>query len=204
MATTTTPVLQPPYVQPAPQIIYVQAPPSPESSFGKTAASGLAAGGRVYSVIGAVVGVIIMIIMVIIGFTKLRDKHTASAPMTVTEVLACNGQSISDGQGNVSVNYVCSVLVTFTIGGKTYTSPQPVSVTAAAPVAVGSLVTLRYDPNNPTDIAQEASPRSTGWMLIGGGVALGALSVGIAVMTFKSKGFAEFAGAAGLISAFRR
>lgn len=204
MATATPAVLQPPYVT-SPQVIYVQAPPSSESSFGKTAATGLAVGGRVYSVIGAVVGVIIMVIMIIIGFTKLRDKHTESAPMTVTDVTACATNSSTDSQGNTTTNYVCSVSVSFVAAnGKTYSSPQPISVTASVPVVKGSQITLRYDPNNPTDITQEASPRTTGWMLIGGGVALGALSVGVAVLTFKSKGFAEFEGAAGLLSAFRR
>jgi hypothetical protein len=188
---TATPVLQAPYVQPAyPQAVYIQAPPSSESSFGKTAETGLAMGGRIYSVMGAVVGIIIMLIMVIIGFTKLRDKHTASAPMTVTSVTACSQRTTSDGQGNSTSDYVCGVAVSFTIGGKTYASPQPINVSSPVPLVAGNVITLRYDPSNPTDITQEASPRTTGWMLIGGGVALGALSVGIAVLTFKSKGLA--------------
>ena len=202
MATATPAVLQPPYVT-SPQVIYVQAPPPSEPSFGNTAATALTYGGRFYSVIGAVVGVIIMIIMIIMGFMKLRDKHTASAPMTVEKVDSCT-QHLPDGQGNFTTIYVCSIMVSFVVNGKTYSSSSPLKVKVPAPLKPGDTITLRYDPNNPADITQEgSSPKTMGWMLIGGGVAFGALSVGIAVLTFKSKGFAEFEGAAGLLSAFR-
>lgn len=209
----TPPVLTSfPYVLPVapspglnPQIVYGQAPPvASEPSFRKMAANGLAIGGRFYSVMGAVVGVIVMLIMVIIGVSRLHDKRTASALMTVTKVTACNQQTITDRNGYTSVNYLCSVLVKFTVGGNVYTSPQSVNVTVPAPLANGDAIKLRYDPNNPTDIVQEVNPRALGWGLIGGGVFFGALSVGVAVMTFKSKGFAEFEGAAGLLSSFGR
>jgi len=194
-----------PRLRPNPQVVYVEAPPvASEASFGKMAVNGLAIGGRFYSVMGAVVGVIIMLIMVIIGFSKLHDKRTASALMTVTKVTACNQQTVTDRNGNTSVNYLCSVLVKFTVGGNVYTSPQSVSVTVPAPLANGDAIKLRYDPNNPTDIVQEVNPRALGWGLIGGGVFFGALTVGIAVMTFKSKGFAAFEGAAGLLGSITR
>lgn len=194
-----------PRLRPNPQVVYVEAPPvASEASFGKMAVNGLAIGGRFYSVMGAVVGVIIMLIMVIIGVSKLHDKRTASALMTVTKVTACNQQTVTDRNGNTSVNYLCSVLVKFTVGGNVYTPPQSISVTAPAPLANGDAIKLRYDPNNPTDIVQEVNPRALGWGLIGGGVFFGALSVGVAVMTFKSKGFAAFEGAAGLLGSFGR
>ena len=122
--------------------------------------------------------------------------------MTITDVKLCTGQTISDGQGNTTSNYMCSILVKFTVGGKTYTSRKPITVTVPAPVTAGSDIKLRYNPKNPTDIVQETPPRVTGWSMIGGGLLLGALTVGAAVWTFKSKEFAEFEGAAGLISTF--
>ena len=190
------PVLtSPPYVllpaAPPPQVVYVPAPPAAPSFFGKVAANGLVAGGRFYSVVGAVVGVIVMLIMVIIGVSKLHDKRTASAPMTVTKVTTCSQQTVSDRNGNTSVNYVCGVLVSFTAGGNAYTSPQTINVTVPTPLAAG-------------DVIQEVDPQALGWGLIGGGVFFGALSVGVAVWAFKSKGFAAFEGAAGLLGSVGR
>ena len=124
--------------------------------------------------------------------------------MTVTKVTTCSQQTVSDRNGNTSVNYVCGVLVSFTAGGNAYTSPQTINVTVPTPLAAGDVIKLRYDPNNPTDIVQEVDPQALGWGLIGGGVFFGALSVGVAVWAFKSKGFAAFEGAAGLLGSVGR
>jgi len=209
-------VFQPPYVQQnmpyvpqqntymPQQVPYVQYSPGPYyvAKNKHSIENGLAIGGRFYSVMGAIIGVIIMIFLIIVGVTKLHDKHTASASMTVTSVNLCSGQTITDGQGNTTSNYMCDILVKFTAGGKTHASSKPITVTVPAPVTVNSKITLRYNPKNPNDIVQEPPPKATGRLMIGGGLLLGALSVGAAVLTFKSKGFAEFEGAAGLISTF--
>jgi len=156
-------------------------------------------------VVGAVFGVVIMLVMIIIGVAALRDKHTASATMRVVSVASCGPAPPADGRGDAAAGYTCAVNVSFVAAdGKTYNPPRAVTVAAPAPLAVGSAVSLRYDPGNPNDVVQEAPPKMTGWILIGGGVALGALTAGIAALTFKSKGFAEFEGAAGLLGALRR
>jgi hypothetical protein len=191
-----------PYV--TPQVIYLRDPPSSEPSFGKIAANGLAVGGRIYTGFGAVIGVIIMVVMIIIGSTKLYDKHTASATMIITSVVDCAKQEVSTSQGQIAVTYSCSIQVSFTADGKAYSSLAPINVMAPYPLSAGMTIVLRYDPNAPTDIVQESSPRAVGWMLIGGGAAIGVVSVGMAVLAFKSKGAAEFMGATSLIGAFRR
>lgn len=179
-------------------------PPPQHTSMGDTVANAAAVGGRWSAYTGAIFGVIIMIVLLIIGYTSLKDKHTASTPMTITNVTSCNQQSSSNGQGGTTINYTCTISVQFTAGGKQYSSPQPITVTSDGPLASGSSITLRYDPNNPTDIIQESSPSTTGWSLIGVGVAVGVLSVGWAVVVSKSKSAAEFAGAAALVGMVRR
>jgi hypothetical protein len=100
-------------------------------------------------------------------------------------------------------SYECVVAVAFTAtDGRTYVVSS-VTVTASVPLAVGAMVALRYDPNKPTSIVQEPSPRLLGAGLIGGGVLLGGVAIGLAVLTFKSKGFAAVSGTAGLLGAVR-
>lgn len=167
-------------------------------------ADGAAVVGRWSAYSGAVVGVIIMIVLLIIGYTSLKDTHTASASMKITKVTGCDQQSTADGQGNVSVNYACTVSVQFTTAaGKSYTA-HGISVTSPSPLTTGSSITLRYNPSNPVDIKQEASPKTVGWTMIGIGVGVGVLSVGWAVVVSKSKGAAEFGGAMTAVSALRR
>jgi hypothetical protein len=202
-------VLQPPYVtltRAAPQAVGGAASSSSSNfSFGRAAASGLAAGGRIRSVIGAIIGVIIMVIMVAVGAEKLRDKHTASALMNVVSVAACSQVQTARADRSVSVHYVCGIKVSFgTPDGRSFSPPQTITVSTPAPLAGGDTISLRYAPSDPNDVVQELPPRAVGWMLVGGGVALGALSVGMSYLAFKSKAFAEFEGAAGLLSMVRR
>ena len=177
---------------------------APQSKLGSEVYTGVAAFGRFQAVIGAIVGVIIAIILIIIGSMRLRDKHTASALMKITSVKQCTQQTQTDNQGNTSVNYACTIAVSFTASnGKTYSNPS-VSVISTKPLSTGMAITLRYDPSSPSSIVQEASPKALGWGLIGGGILIGGLAIGAAVLSFKSKGFAAVEGTAGLIGAFRR
>jgi len=144
-----------------------------------------------------------MIVLLIIGYTSLKDTHTASASMEIIKVTGCNQQSTADGQGNVNVNYACTISVQFTVAHKNYIA-HGISVTSPSPPTTGSSITLRYNPSNPVDIKQEASPKTVGWTMIGIGIGVGVLSVGWAVVVSKSKGAAEFGGAMTAVSALHR
>jgi hypothetical protein len=168
------------------------------TSLGSEVYSGVAVYGRFRAVVGAVIGVIIALLLIIIGFSKLRDKHTASASMTVTAVRACVAPPAGGGQGTATM-YACTVDVSFsTPDGKAFHAAG-VKVTVPAQVIQGDVLVLRYDPANPSDVVQEVSPRTAGWAMIGGGALVGVTAVGIAVLSFKSKGFAAIEGTAGLI-----
>lgn len=162
--------------------------------------SGVATYGRFQAATGAIIGVIIAIVLVIIGASRLRDTHTATARMTVTAATCNPLPTQPNGQ---SSGYACVVAVSFTAAdGRQYAAPQ-VSVTSQTPLAVGMAVALRYDPANPADVVQELPPRALGWGLIGGGAIVAVGAVGAAVLAFKSKGFAAVEGTADLVRELR-
>lgn len=176
------------------------APTSLSSRIGSDVYTGVAAFGRVQAVIGAVIGVIIALIMIIIGVSRLRDPRSASASMVVTSS-ACDAQTDpSDG----SKFWSCRVDLQWEYRGQTYNA-RGVQLDSPTPLRAGSTVTARFDPKNPANsVRQEPSPRALGLGLIGGGLAVGALGVTMAVLAFKSKGFAAVEGSLGVLSALRR
>ena len=185
----------------------VPAPPAPApAEKHSTTGNVLAIGGRVYATIGAVIGSLIALVLILIGVHELRDKHTASAPMTVVSVAQTTPITVSvtsNGTTQTTTKYASSVHVTFTAAdGKKYTAVA--SVTMPAPVTVGEVITLRYIPADPANsVKQEPSPRALGWGLIVGGVVLAAVTVGAAVLTFKSRTFAQIEGVMGAASMAR-
>jgi hypothetical protein len=170
------------------------------SRIGSDVYTGVATFGRVQAVMGAVIGVIIALVLILIGAAKLRDPHTAAAAMTVTSS-ACDAQTDpTDG----SKSWLCTVDLQFTYQGRIYNARQ-VRVVSASPLNAGATITARFNPRDPAGgVVQEPSPRALGWGLIGGGLAVGAIGVTMAVLAFKSKGFAAVEGSVGILSAFRR
>lgn len=149
---------------------------------GEEAYSGVATFGRVYATIGAVIGVIIALILIFAGYQKLHDPHTAAVPALVSEA------NCSSLVRNGTVTHTCVVTASYVVAGKTYTASN-ITVSGSAPMA-GSTITLRYNPANPQDVVSELPPREVGRMMIGLGFFVGAVSVGFAYLTYKSKGFA--------------
>lgn len=164
--------------------------------------SGVAMYGRFEAVLGVIFGVIISIVLVSIGISRLHDPHTSVAQMTVTDVSSCSQNTTTtttESRGTIVTN-LCNISVAFNASnGKRYTV-QNVEVSWPSPLKVGMLINLRYDPAKPTSVVQEMSPRALGWGLIGGGVLLSAIVIGIAILSFKSKGFAAVEGTASLAS----
>ena len=176
-----------------------------KSGGGKNIGSGIYSGvamyGRFQAVIGVIFGVIISIILVSVGISKLHDPHTAAAQMTITDVSGCSQNTVNTKKGTI-INNLCNISVAFNASnGKRYTV-SGVEVVWPTPLKIGMLVNLRYDPANPTSVVQEISPRALGWGLIGGGVILSAITIGIAILSFKSKGFAAVEGTASLANSF--
>lgn len=173
-----------------------------KSGLGSKIYSGVAMYGRFRAVMGAIIGVIIALIIIIIGVSQPRDPHTEIMPMTITSVSPCSKQ-ITSSRDSSSTSYQCSISVSFPAADGSSIDVQSIAVSMPTPPISGDIILLRYDPVDPTSVVQEISPRALGWSLIGGGVLLGGFTVGLAVLAFKSKGFAAIEGAAGLLSEFR-
>jgi hypothetical protein len=168
-----------------------------EKSIGSDIYTGVATYGRFQAVMGAIIGTIIALILIFVGIVKMRDLHTFAAMMTVGAVNNCSQQT-QKTNNQTTITYICSVNVTFIAAdGKTY-SAKNVTVSAPNPVSMGDSLPLRYNPNNPSDVVQEISPKLLGFGLIGFGLTMGVLSIGMAVLTFKSKGFAAVEGTLGV------
>jgi hypothetical protein len=190
-----------PYGAPPPYGVSPYGAPSPYgvSPYGdpvSMVASGIQSGVKFLAVWRAFGGVIIMLVLVMIGSSILEDKHTASAPMTVTSVTGCTRQP--DG------SYLCAVTVSFkTPDGKSYTPPT-LSLNQPAPLTVGTVISLGYNPKNPNDVNTGVPPpKMVGRFLIVGGLAIGGLTVGLAVLAFKPKTNAAFKGVNGIYNLSR-
>lgn len=153
--------------------------------------SGFATIGKINAVIGAIIGSIIMIILLVIGYFKYKDKHTSTALMTITDIIS--DFSITTN-GNTMFTYVVNLAFTLPNGDDIYVSSVNY-VTPQNKLSVKEKINMRYDPKNPTSVVQESSPKTTGLILIGIGLTVGALTIGTAVLAFKSQGFAAVTGA---------
>lgn len=162
--------------------------------------SGVALYGRFQAVLGVVIGVIISIILISYGISRLHDPHTSDAQMNITEVSACNQQMISGNKGNTYAQYSCNISVSFIASNGNKYNVSNINVNSSVPLKVGMSIYLRYDPSNPSSVVQEISPRTLGWGLIAGGILVSAIAIGIAVLSFKYKGFAAVEGTASLAS----
>jgi hypothetical protein len=159
--------------------------------------SGVAMYGRFRAVIGAIMGTIIALVLIIIGVVRLKDRRTATATMTVVSA-SCAKRVQSDKRGDTYTDYVCIATVSYRASNGGQYVVSNVNIAAPSPLVPDALITLRYDPANPADVIQDSTPRALGWGLIAGGILVGAISVGVAVMTFKSKEFAAVSGAVGI------
>lgn len=161
--------------------------------------SGVAMYGRFQAVIGVIVGVIVSVILISLGISRLHDPHTSSANMSITDAV-CGQSTTTDKNGNTIINYTCTISVVFIASnGKRYTA-QSVEVSSPTPLKIGMTINLRYNPANPSSVVQEMSPKALGWGLIGGGVLVSAIAIGIAYLSFRSKGFAAVEGTASIAS----
>lgn len=149
---------------------------------------GAAAFGRVYSVIGACIGLVIAVICIYLGYAKIRDPHSATTTATVTSVQGCTPSAMQGG------GPTCIVAASYTVGGAAYTATN-LSVTQAAAPAVGSAIPISYDPADPQSAVAGAASPAAGWAIVAFGLLVGGVTTGIAVMTFKSESFAAGYGA---------
>lgn len=141
--------------------------------------------GRVVATLMAVFANIIALILIIMGVIHLRAPQTRQTTSVVIQVDSCVQNKTAD-------SISCVATVAYAVGGVQYTG----RVTVRGKIAVGAVLPLLYNPQNPQDIvADEGEGPWAGWLMIGSGALLAGVATGIAVLTYKSKAFAAGYGA---------
>jgi hypothetical protein len=173
----------------------------PDPTLGSDLYSGAAVYGRIVTTIGAVIGLIIALILIVVGIEKLRDPRTARTTGSVTKVASCHKQA--PPQKGEPAMYACIVDVAYLVGGTKY-SLTNIATRTDKPLAVGSSISLQYNPKDPSDATSEAPPHLLGFGLILGGVAIGGVTTLIAWLARRYKGFAAFEGTASALGSIAR
>ena len=145
---------------------------------------GLATYGKINVIIGSVISGIIVIALLIFGANLVlkKDKQTELTEGSVTNV-----QVIQLPDGKTSVTYT----IIFNVNNKIYTIPG-----SGTSVMGGQIVSILYDPANPSDarIASSLSSRTTGWILISFGIIIAIITGLYLYFTLKYKEFAAIGG----------
>jgi len=168
------------------------------STLGSDIYSGTAMFGKFVAVLGAVGTSLMALILMYIGISALRDKHTHQVTATISSFDNPCMMDIKTGF------YTCYAHIAYYVakdGQATKMEANNVQLIAKVPLKAGDQIILYYDPSNPADIKQELFPRKTGWWLIGSGLVIGGVGVGLAWLTFYSKGFAAITGGASILKA---
>jgi hypothetical protein len=149
--------------------------------------SGAADLGRVYAIIGVVIGTLIGIAMIVGGSYVLYKKDPFTASVT--------GKVVS--RSCFASN--CSIGVTYNVNGIAYNAGFTVAI--QDPYVVGSSITVWYDPSNPNSSEVQRLPHDVlGWGLIVGGVVIIAL---VWFTLFLSRRYKFFAAAEGAYGTYR-
>ncbi len=156
--------------------------------------------GRFRTTVGAVVGVIIALIFIVVGLLYAANPFRSVAKIAITKIRSCHRAPVTyDQNGQVVAEplYDCIVDVDYTTSRGKKVSVKSVPVTHPTPLYVGGELTLRYEPNNPQDVKQEANP-DWGYAIAGFGLLIGLLSVGLAEWSYENRTVAQVEGAIGI------
>ncbi len=104
---------------------------------------------------GMVIGVVFIFIPVIVGNISGISKMTATTTATVVTVGAPQ-TSTSTTNGSTSTSTTCSITAKYTVAGREYTNASSSSSSGNCNRAVGSALTINYNPNDPASWSSDA------------------------------------------------
>ncbi len=104
---------------------------------------------------GMILGVVFIFIPVIVGNISGITKMTATTTATVVSVGAPQ-TSTSTTNGNTSTTTTCGLTAKYTVAGKEYTQVATSSSSSNCNRAVGSALTINYNPNDPASWSSDA------------------------------------------------
>jgi hypothetical protein len=136
---------------------------SPQSSLADKIYSDAASLGRLKAFIGLIIGCIIAFILFVAGLFKLfsSNKHTTDVKATITKIIQC--QSLE----SKPVSYECMIDLSYTVNDVPY-NISTFSTTGPSEKKVGQLLTVYYDPENPSSVSSHSKKddQVLGWSMI--------------------------------------
>lgn len=158
-------------------------------SVGSEIYSGLASFGEIRALIGLIIGGLICVIFLGIGIYMLTHLKKSEKTTAIITAVSCGIPSRG--------NYTCNVTYKYTVNGVSYDANIPTYI-SNVPLKVGDSIQIYYEVDNPS--VSDNNDKKTGAiiMTVVGGVIL-LLLIGNYYFTRKSKGYAAFTGASGIL-----
>jgi hypothetical protein len=175
------------------------------SSSKKSAYSGAATFGKIYSIYSGIITLIIGIVLIMIGTYIISPKNHLKSTDGIVLDSNCTTSTSYDDKGNPQQHKSCTSRVKFSIDG--VDQPEQ-NITTSKQYADNYPITIYYDPNNISNIEVEPASKTVGWILISIAILMNIMSWGLVILTQKSKEAAAVYGGAeavGMLSgAFRK
>lgn len=153
--------------------------------------------GEFHAAVGAVITVLLMVMMWVFGYHLLENPKVDKVTGTITGV---QDHSVSTPSNGGSPTYYATGVVSYTYGSASYSATLP--LVGPVPFVVGQPVLLVVDPKEPDAPSQPSGAWWVSYALFAGGLLIGTLGVGNAVMVFSNKTIAATEGAVDAVGAF--
>lgn len=178
----------------------VNTPDTP--SVGNRIYSGAVEFERIKTLIFAIIATVIGVCAMIFTVPMIFKKDTITTETNATVIKSICSQTISGSGNNTRITYTCSLTLNYTVNGNVYT--QSLTVNHPISYVEGSVIKIKYNPNNPNEISEKGlSTSSTG--IIFTCIALCIIISGWIwwYMTRKYEAFAAFQAVSDVSSAIR-
>lgn len=135
------------------------------ADIGNTLYDGAADFGKFMALVSMVIGMIISAILIVIAIYLLlkHDKHSVSVKATVTDA-KCTRVTIDK-----SVRNDCILTINYTAGESKISKEYN---TIGKYYTPGDTISIRYDPDNPTDFTTWPRSKTIGWIMLVIGIVL--------------------------------
>lgn len=139
-------------------------PSQSSQSFADNIYSDAASLGRLKAFVGLIIGCIISFILFLVGLFKIfsTNKHTMAVKATITKIIQC--QSLDSKQ----MSYECMIDLSYNVNDTPY-NISTFSTTGPSEKQVGQILTVYYDPSNPSSVSSHSKhdDQVLGWSMIG-------------------------------------
>lgn len=161
-------------------------------SVGTEIYSGLASFGEIRALMGLIIGGLICLLILGIGIYMLTTLKKSEKTMAIITDVSCGIPSKG--------NYTCNVTYKYTVNGQSYDGNFPTYI-SKVPLKIGDSFEIYYEVDNPS-LSDNNDKKTIAIIMTVVGVVILLLLIGNYYFATKSKGYAAFTGASGILSSF--